>query len=180
MKINLQNKTHWSDDHIRAFAKRAVRDERPDPCKRGAPELTVDVGYTRGWSRRSSGCACVNSNWIKVRLPKRGTPDKLDFTHVIVHELAHTRGVHHREMSRNSHYRRGGSYLTTYAWGKALPLEIKPKKNAPRPTATTKLTHARKMLKAATTREKRAITLRKKWQKKAKYYEKGAALERAG
>jgi hypothetical protein len=36
------------------------------------------------------------------------------------------------------------------------------------------------MLKAATTREKRAITLRKKWQKKAKYYEKGAALERAG
>jgi hypothetical protein len=178
MKINLQNRTHWRDDQIRAFLNRAMRDERPDLCKRGAPALTVVVVYKRNRGG-SSGCAYLNSNWITVRLPKWGTPNRLDFAFVITHELAHTRGVAHRAMSRLSHYWRSGSYLTKYAWGNDLPLEVKQGKVTQRRTVTMKLTNARKRLKAALTREKRAVTLRKKWQQKVKYYGKRTELAEA-
>jgi hypothetical protein len=43
MRIELTNKTHWRDDHIRAFLVRGIQDERPDLCKRGAPAMHVTV-----------------------------------------------------------------------------------------------------------------------------------------
>jgi hypothetical protein len=175
VKIKLQNKTHWRDDHIRAFVARVAHDERTDLCKRGGPALTVVVAYTRGGDKGSLGCAFFLSNWITVRLAKQGTPDKVDFAHVIAHELAHTRGMRHSAMRGNSHYCRQGSYRTIYGWGEQLPFEVKASKVAQRPTVMTKLKRDRKNLQAALTREKRAATLRKKWVRKVKYYERRAS-----
>jgi hypothetical protein len=175
MKIKLTNKTHWRDDHIRAFIQRAARDERPDLCKRGAPALKVTVVYTRGGSQGSSGCATYHSNWLKVRLPKHGLPDKIDFAHVIYHELAHTRGLRHNRMNSCATYGRVGNYRILYAWANELPLDVKLKQTKARPTVDIKLAHCQKMLKAAMTREKRATTLRKKWEKKVRYYQKPAS-----
>ena len=50
------------------------------------------------------------------------------------------------------------------------PSGLKPRKARPAPDA--KLAHCERMLKAAMTREKRATTLRKKWEAKVKYYSK--------
>ena len=43
MRIELTNKTHWRDDHIRAFLARGMKDERPDLCRRGAAALRVNA-----------------------------------------------------------------------------------------------------------------------------------------
>lgn len=174
MKINLVNKTHWRDDHIKAFIQRIAKDERPDLCKRGGKTLTCKVVYTRNRGCGSSGYAYYHSNLMTVRLPKQN-PDKVDFAHVIAHELAHTRGVRHRDMTGLSRYQRVGRYREIYAWADQLPLEITPKKVKAKPTTDAKLLHAEKMLKAAMTREKRAVTLRKKWESKVKYYAKKVA-----
>lgn len=173
MKITLNNKTHWRDDHIRAFISRQMLEERPDLCRRGTPALHVKIVYTRrNGSTYSSGEATVRGNWMKIRLSKR-TPDKVDFAMVIAHELAHTRGAKDEYMMRHSaKYGRVGSYRQIYAWANELPLEVRPRIAKQRPQPDAKLAHCERMLKAAMTREKRATTLRKKWEAKVKYYSK--------
>jgi len=175
LKIVLTNRTHYNDSHIRAFIQRIARDERPDLCKRGAPALKVIVSYRHN-TRGSSGCAYLNSNWMTVRLPKDATlVCKTDFAKVVAHELAHTRGMTHATMRGNSRYRRIGGWRNHYAWAETLPLDVKQIKRKLKPAADAKLAHAQKMLKLAATREKRAVTLRKKWAIKVRYYEKRAA-----
>lgn len=172
MKIAFTNKTHWRSDHLRAFITKQLPEERPDLCKRGAPALRVTIVYTRRMgSTGSSGEAVIKGNWMKVRLSKH-IPDKVDLAMVIAHELAHTRGARDEYMMRHSaKYGRVGTYREIYAWANDLPLEQVEKKSKKKPV-DQKLTHAQKMLKAALTREKRAVTLRKKWATKVKYYSK--------
>jgi len=134
--------------------------------------LRVVVVYTRKrGSTYSSGCAHIKSNWMKVRLSKY-TPNKIDLAMVVAHELAHTRGMRDEYMMRHSSkYGRVGNYKERYAWANDLPLEQVEKKSKKKPV-DQKLAHVRAMLKAARTREKRATTLRKKWEAKVKYYTK--------
>lgn len=172
MRIKLTNKTHYRDEHIRAFLVRMIQTERPDLCKHGAPPMQVYVVYRRN-TNGSSGCAYYDSRWIKVRLPKNtAMVDKVDFAHVIAHELAHTRGLDHRRMNSCATYGRVGRWRELYAWANELPLEVKTKTVKTRPAPDAKLAHCQRMLKAALTREKRATTLRKKWEAKVKYYSK--------
>jgi hypothetical protein len=117
----------------------------------------------------------LHSNAIDIRLSKH-TPDRIDLAYVINHELAHTRGMTHTTMRGNSLYRRIGSNRQIYGWAESLPLERVEKKSKKVPV-DAKLAHAEKMLKSALTREKRAITLRKKWLAKVKYYTKKAAVK---
>jgi len=137
--------------------------------------LKVRVVYTRGsGSKGSSGYASYHSNRMCIRLAKE-FPDKVDLAGVIYHELAHTRGMRHDAMRNHPRYRRVGNYRTIYAWGFDLPLEKVEKKSKKVPV-DVKLIHAEKMLKAAMTREKRATTLRKKWEAEVWYYTKRATM----
>ena len=174
MRIELTNKTHWRDDHIRAFLARGMKDERPDLCKHGAPPMKVTVVYSR--RHRHSGWAYYHSRTMRLMIPKEN-PDKVTFAAIIAHELAHTRGLKHDMMNSCASYGRVGRWRELYAWGETLPLEVKPKVCKHRPGPDLKLSHAEKMLKAAITREKRAVTLRKKWQGKVRYY--GQKLQKA-
>jgi predicted SprT family Zn-dependent metalloprotease len=167
MRIELINKTHWRDDHIRAFIARGMQAERPDLCKRGAPAMHVTVVYAR--RHRHSGYAYFHSRTIRIRLPKEN-PDKVTFAAIIAHELAHTRGLKHDMMNGCATYGLTGRWRELYSWAEALPLEIKPKTVKQRPQADAKLAHCNEMLRLAFTREKRAVTLRKKWQGKVRYY----------
>jgi hypothetical protein len=174
MRIELKNKTHYRDDHIRAFLVKGIQTERPDLCKHGARPMRVIVSYRRNTSG-SSGCAYLHSHWMTVRLPKDTTKiDKVDFALVIAHELGHTRGLDHRRMNSCATYGRVGRWREIYAWADGLPLEVKPK-TSKRKQPDAKLEHCKRMFKAALTREKRATTLRKKWEAKVKYYTKRAA-----
>jgi hypothetical protein len=115
---------------------------------------------------------------MTIRLPKDPVlVDKVDFAHVIAHELAHTRGLDHRRMNTCATYGRVGRWREIYAWADSLPLEVKPKVVKAKPQPDAKLAHSERMLKAAMTREKRAVTIRRKWQTKVKYYSNKIAAQ---
>ena len=136
--------------------------------------MKVRVVYTRKkGSCYSSGYSYLKCNFICVRLSKH-TPDKVDFAHCIRHELAHSRGLDHDRMNSCATYGRVGRWREIFAWAESLPLEVVEKKSKKVPV-DAKLAHVRSMLRAAMTREKRATTLRKKWEVKLKYYTKRAA-----
>ena len=130
--------------------------------------MKVHVAYTR--TRKTSGCAYLNSRWMTLRIAKHGDPDKVGFAHTVYHELAHTRGLTHERM-HNKAYGYADGWREHYAWATSMPLERVEKKSKVTPP-NAKLAHAQKMLKSALTREKRATTLRKKWDAKVKYYTK--------
>ncbi len=172
MKIKLVNQTHWRSDHLRAFIRRVARDERPDLCKRGAGTLHVTVKYNRqvdrGWC---SGLAAYHINQMTIMLPSQ-TVNKVDLAQVIAHELAHTRGKRHRDMTGTALYDRTPGTAMEYAWAESLPLERQEQKVAACKTPMDKMAHALRMLKQADTRYKRAVTIQKKWQAKVWYYQR--------
>jgi len=164
MKIEIKNKTHWRSAHLRAFIKRVLPQERADLCKRGARALNVRVRYNRGGVRHDyvTGCAPYFSNSITIKLAS-GAVDRIDLAHTIVHELGHTRGVRHPEMTGDPLYTRSGNWREVYSWAETLPLE----KNISvkvKPTVDVKIAHAQKMLSRASTRTKRAMTIKRKWE----------------
>ena len=71
-------------------------------------------------------------------------------------------------------YGRVGRWRELYAWADTLPLEEKLKQGKRKVLPNAHLDHCQSMLKAAMTREKRATTIRKKWQRKVRFYQKAA------
>lgn len=123
--------------------------------------------------RRRSPHLCQRSS----RHPP-GSVDKIDLAHVIAHELAHTRGMKdERAMRGCALYGRKGNWRDLYAWAEQLPLEKAPPTKKPRPSVDERIAHAQSMLRRALTREKRATTLRKKWQVRLKRLERSHAPE---
>lgn len=102
-------------------------------------------------------------------LPSGGV-DRIDLAHTIAHELAHTRGMTHREMLRDPAYTRTGNWREIYSWAETLPLEKQQPKA--KPTLDHKISHVQAMLAKAETRERRAKTIRQKWEKKLRYLER--------
>jgi hypothetical protein len=83
--------------------------------------------------------------------------------------------MRHDAMRNHPRYRRVGNYRTIYGWGFDMPLEKVQPKAKVNTTPDKKLVHSEAMLKTALTREKRATTLRKKWESRVRYYTKRAA-----
>lgn len=168
MKIILTNKTHWRSDQIRQFIRTIMKEERPDLCRRGAPALRVQVSYNRQKDRgHCSGYATYHSNWMRIMLPSQ-TVDRIDLAHCIAHELAHTRGMRHTQMRGDTRYTRTEGYRARYAWAESIPLVKMLPVIKNRPDQIAKLKHATSMLNKARTRERRATTIRKKWELKVR------------
>lgn len=179
MKITFRNRTHWRTDQLRAFVKRILPQERAALCKRGAPPLRVRVVWNRGGDRYTgvSGYASYFSNSITIKLASGGV-DKTDLAHTIAHELAHTRGMKHPEMTGDPLYTRSANWREIYAWAESLPLEKQQPKS--KPAAEHKILHIQSMLIKAATRERRAKTIRQKWERKLRYYERQLPLAAEG
>mgnify|MGYP001563717773 CR=1 FL=1 len=163
--MKITNKTHWQTEQLRAFVARIAADEL-DAAHRS--KLHVTFSYTRGGCH-SSGYASYTSGRAKVRLSKH-TPSKLDLAFVIAHELAHTRGMHHRSMTGDPRYNRLPRTKEIYAWAESMPLEVAPKQARARSSAADKLSHVEKMLARNLTKLKRITTIVKKWRAKERYY----------
>jgi len=108
---------------------------------------------------------------MRVRVPSTGV-DPVDFSMVAAHEMAHIRGLRHRDLN-TSRYGRTQNWREVYAWAVDYAIGVKEKK--PRPGAAQKLAarlaHARKMLGRHTHRLKLETTLVKRWKARVKYYE---------
>jgi hypothetical protein len=131
------------------------------------------VKYNRGGQHNSycSGHAPIGGNWMRVMLPS-GNVDKIDFAMVCRHEAAHTAGLGHDAMRGEPLYHRTGNWRELYAWAETLPLDkVLPQRRA-RPDASERLQHAHNMLAKALTREKRAATIRKRWQRRVRFLQR--------
>lgn len=181
-KIKIINKTQWQTRHLRAFAVRAANMVL-DPNEK--KYLSVEVTYNKqgGRSPGCSGWAPYNGNFIRVMLPSPGKdhpkPDRVDFAHVLGHEIGHAKGLTHQDMRGSSFYQRVGSWREHYAWAKDLPLDPVPpkakKQIAPADRATQSLATVQRRIKQWETRLKRAQTALKKYRAKEKYYTKRAS-----
>jgi len=165
--MKIVNKTHWQTKHLRAFLSRVAQNELSAEQR---ARTTVTFTYTRG-SCGSSGFASYSSGHATVRLSKH-TPDKIDLAFVLAHELAHTRGMHHRSMTGDPKYRRLPRTREIYGWAAGLPLEPQEQKTKKRPTNDHKLERARGMLKKHEIKLKRQTTIVRKWRLRVQYYER--------
>ena len=114
--------------------------------------------------RNYSGRAGLNTNWINLTVPK---PDKtfnpIIFSQVLQHELAHNRGLRHKEML--------DWWTINQDWAKDFI--VNPKIEKPiKPKTQIKEENAIKMFKIYQTKLKRTKTILKKWERKVKYYQK--------
>lgn len=146
--------------HLRGYRKR---------CK------YLNITFTnRKWG--ISGRAIVSGCWIQMKLPPE-IKDIRELTYVIMHEMAHNLGEYHRDMYKKI-YRNYNTFKINrelFAFADSyLPIKygVMPLKQA-RNIREERYQKALKMLKYYTSREKRIKNLKKKWESKVKYYERG-------
>jgi hypothetical protein len=163
--LRIENLTHWRTDHLRALVARVAQEEL-DPKKRRT--YKVVVGYNRGRGRGgySSGHAMYHGSTAYVNVPT-DVVDRVDFVHTVAHEIAHSRGMHHRMMSGSRRYNRVPEYREFYSWAAELPLE---RQVAPVKTRAKRLevasASADKMVAKWTRRLKLAKTMLHKWERR--------------
>lgn len=179
-RMRVINKTKWRTDQLKAIAQRVAKDEL-DPEK--AKRITITFVSTRpkyGARAYSSGyCSYLGGNNIIVRL-HHTLQNKTDLGMVLAHEMAHARGMNHKQMRNAPRYNRVGNYREVYAWAEAMPLEVKPKR-AKAPVDIQAVRHKR--ILAATkrweTKLKRAQTALKKLRAQDRYYSRAMAAKAA-
>lgn len=189
MKVN--NLTDWRTDQIKALVQKVAEAELEPKARKS---LVVTVKYRRTGYRGVLGRAHLGTRLRPARnldlyLRRPQTLEALEMpkgdvvmlAHTIAHEMAHLKGMTHREMRGFKRYDYSEGWAEYYAWAEAFEIRVRPAKA--KPTASDivgrKLEHAAAMLAKAKTRARRASTIEKKWRTKLRYYEKKMAAVRA-
>lgn len=183
--MKIVNQTHWRTDQIRAIVARVAQDELEVETRK---RLVVTVVYRRR-SRSTShagGHATVGEKgvWAGSRmtlsLPSI-TPDPIAVAKVTAHEMAHLRGLRHREMRCARYSYQVEGWREFYAWAAAYTIERKAP--PPKPTVTErqqrKLDHARGMLVRWERASKRATTKVKRWRGRVRDLERYVQMYQA-
>ncbi len=148
--------------NLRAFIRRVALSEIEAPARKA---LHVVVKYNHQKDQGScSGRATLARSVITIMVPSQ-VVDRVD--------LAHTRGMQHRQMNRNPQYCRIGDWRQRYAWAEMMPLErsmpkAKPKADAQMQRYQRALASEKRWL----TKLKRAQTALAKLRSKLRYYER--------
>ena len=139
--MKFKNKTKWKDSDLRAMTRAAMEQagiSRPD-------QRFYDVSYRhgrqRGWVGGWAWYPDNKRNFREMRKFEITIPPSVNFAspirvkelaHVILHEIAHTHGVKHREMAPWLMY--GGSKDTEGHYDWALDYQIRLKESPAKPT----------------------------------------------
>lgn len=178
--MRIVNETGWRTADLRAIAARVAATEL-DPEAARRVTIRFVTGRRRGWLaatsvRGSSGYATLGGTRATIRIDPVA-PDRVDLAHVIGHEMAHLRGMTHRRMRGAVRYdgRRLPGYRAFVEWAADMPLDRTPARPArPRPDPaavaarrrTDALEHAAAMVRAWTTRHRRATTILAGWRRR--------------
>lgn len=132
------------------------------------------VGYKRERVdfENSSGAIVVErvrGQWIRLKLAPGAEVTKV--ASIIRHEMAHNFGATHDKMGPDM------LWCTPLEWAAAFPLRLKTPRVRIAATPIAKLGHAEKMLKRSRTRERLATTVRKRWEKRVRYFQRRAQKE---
>jgi hypothetical protein len=170
--MRVTNRTKWSTLDIIRLVYRIAQDEL-NPG--GLKNAHIAIRYRRG--NGISGRCCygtIQNPNVRMRLSlPRMQIDPVSLAMVIAHELAHARGLHHRDMNAKR-YKWGEGWRELYAYAKDFPIGIKP--DPPKPTLNDKrraeLTKAQGMVIKWTRRHRLASTTLKKWQRRVRTIER--------
>ena len=177
--MKVVNSTRWSTRDIRAIVLRTAKQRF---TSRQIKWLVVRVDYRsgRGWFWAGTHSR-YNATNIRLVLPRTGTVDPADMAAILYHEMGHSLGANHREMTdRNFAYRTNGpgsplvsfrrvteeQHEEWFGWAKALPIRhLIPPAKARDVTAERdqRLTLAHAGLARWTTKSRRAATAIRKY-----------------
>ena len=187
IKLIIDNTTRYSTQDLRRFLLAGMR-------AKGVGHREVYIVYGKGSACNGWGTLGVEGNphrhgiTLQLSLPGPAfiralrTAGKipinyLQLAQVFEHEIDHTLGLRHSDMK--------DWWLLQPTWHEGLTIAHAPEKQAKTSeqcvaarsaTITQRAEHARAMLKKAETRFKRAKTIRDKWAKKARYYDRKNSL----
>jgi len=187
--MKIKNSTPVETSVLRALANIVAKGEL-EPQQR--PHVTVHFAVWKGrspearkarrmgYSLRASGHVPpglkFNQALVTIAVSRIERDPKLAaqiVAHDLAHEFAEMQGYTHEQM-RGPLYFYKGNWTEHYEWAKDYPLVLKPKKvrakPAPMEVVGKKLDHAQKRLANALRKERLAVTIRKKWETKVKYY----------
>ena len=180
----LINETAFRDSDLKRFVENAFRIAMPTATERKRwRHVRVYVKYgARG--RMVGGYAYLGGGpaYIFVRKDQAlagtyggdwtgGLREELAST--IAHELAHTKGLEHKEMRGIARYgytaKAGPQPEDLFGWAKTTTLRLKePKKPRPQPTTDDKLAAAEQKVREWTTKKKTATTKVAAWKRKVR------------
>lgn len=124
---------------------------------------TFPTEFVSGYAYYGSGD--FSRNYVRIRIPK-GAIHEFSVAGTVLHELAHTRGVKHKEMGRDFYHGK----LDAESYGSEALLQKKPAKPKQDIKAIRKA-KAEAKVKEYEHKLKRTQTILKKWKKKVKYYQ---------
>lgn len=173
MKLYIENKSQYETQSIKDFLKPIIEHE----AVLDAP-IEVECYHRKS---RTLGRAYYGQVYstklgkhyaVKLNLPKPNELQerRLKIVETMIHELAHCRGVHHKELMG------GGCCVDVFnvEWfPKELTLNVKMAAiKTPRNLKIERGEYAKKKLKEVQQKAKRYANLVKKWQRKVNYYDK--------
>ncbi len=174
LRMKVKNNTHWNTADFKRILQRVALEELETWQRR---RLVVEIKPMRGRQNGYGWCggrAHLRSTWMQLRVP--GTyVDPVDFAFVAAHEMAHCRGLTHVNMKCPRYRRMGDRYRVIYApLVQGLTIMQKPPRQGP--SAYDKLVkalaHSQAMLKGHLRRLRLQQTVTKRWQRRARYYER--------
>jgi hypothetical protein len=173
--MKLVNKTNLDTKQLKTFIRRVAESELFSPAD--IRKLQVRAIHRRRSSQwadnQVSGYAYYGVPKMTLKFVKDILPDKIQMAKTTAHELAHTQNVRHSAM-RNNRYGWKPGWRDTWEWAEQLPLTLKPLVEKPSRDRKilAKLTHSLKMAVSWGRKISLAKTKQKKWENKARYYEK--------
>lgn len=173
--MKITNETYWRTEHIRALALAVARRQLMDPAQIDAMVIHVRWRKGRRLGEAFIGCSpgkMTRTMWLFM---DRDKIDPMELAHTIGHEIGHQKGLTHRQMKGRPSYTYAPGWRDVYAWAAAFPVEqrpvrVRPIKPAPSQleVAQTRYAEAAAKVKTWETKVKRAQTMLKKWQRRAR------------
>jgi hypothetical protein len=175
--MKIKNETRWRTDQLRRIIIRIAREEL-SPEKRKA--LVIRIAYRgkrspTGWT---TGNAYVGG-WYMTIFLNAHIVNRPDFALTVAHEMAHIRGLHHKQMNgrRSYDHRVAGAY-EMYAWANEYPVELCEKnRRVVEDVQAKRYALVMNRVEAWTKKLKRAQTALETLAKKQKYYELALAAK---
>jgi hypothetical protein len=127
--MELDNRTSWRTEHLRAFVETVAELHLP---RRAVARLRVRVVYRRDRNTTRPGFVAGRAELGSWDRPGREVTLKVSRSEIepeslaqtIAHEIAHLRGLHHRQMAGDPRYTTTGDAMRAwYAWTRTLPLD---------------------------------------------------------
>ncbi len=176
--MRIINRTLFDTRSLRSVLCAALRaDEKEDGRLPGWQRdgLRIVVVHAR-YRNRVSGYATYNGTRMRLRLPD--DPSLESVVWLFLHELAHIRGEHHRQMSDTVLHRMAAEIVAANP-GLALRPKTSPTPKAKPPMRLVRYEHAKAMLEA---KERAAARIKRqadKWRRKVRYYERAMRVAAA-